>query len=150
MKTFLHSVTALGDILQTPDFPQRPLSGQLYLETTDLAFYPSDRSAPIKIPIANLRRCGSDEGRIGGLEGAVWSLLTPLTVLSLGLLSGIYTYVWVVYINPRYSSTPFEIHFKVGGIHHRPHADHLARQIWAAIGSQHDSTFTGTKPQRRG
>lgn len=148
MSNFLCNVTLLGDRKQSPDFPSKVLAGKLYLDNDDLIFSPDGRQNDTKIPLVNIDRCGADQDQADGIEGLMWALLFPLQILSLGLLSSTFTYVWLVYRNPRYGSS-FEVWFKIGGIHHRPKADAVAQQIWDAIGSYRDDTFESTRPQRR-
>lgn len=130
----LMQVTLMGEEKTCPAIPNANIRGSLYAEPGGLVFREAGHgSGSLGIPWDNIRRCDWDIGEPTGPESVFWFYMTPISILSLGLLTGYFAYVWVVYWDERYG-TEFEVWFKVGPQYERDRAAALVGAIWAARG----------------
>jgi len=72
----------------------------------------------------------SSSAKYSTVEHIFWEFAWPIALLSLGTISPVYKYVWIVYWDERFQ-TNVEVHFKVGNWHSEPEADKLSQQISA-------------------
>lgn len=119
-------VAALGTRAPTPRLPHRTLPGKLVSEPAALIFKPnSGRYTPFPMPWDHLKQVGWGQADGDELSGLI---LFPITVVTLGLVSNTYTYVWIEFWDEPYDWQT-AIFFKVGGMHDTRRAGDIVRRI---------------------
>src|SRR4030095_4099176 len=122
MPTSFGRVIVLGEEALHPDIPRVNVDGNLSAQADGVEFVSNHPQVhPFDIPYPHIEGVGWGQAEPQGFEGCLWTILIPLSVVTFGLISGVFSYVYITFkdTNTNLSGT---VKFKVGGAHDGPRA----------------------------